>query len=148
MANPQRDNGKAGRILAEWAIHQFKRKYVDAIATRHEVSVSTLWNWKRALGKDKELAAEFQARLNDILSRHWAEELNENIRATLAKLRELIDGLGEATPEAVDAVARALATQADIAITREVLSAEQDGIATEPLPASEGSGASEADRLN
>lgn len=112
----RRDNHTAARALAEWATKEFKRRHADALATKFDVAVSTLWNWKRALSEDPELRAIFNQYLNEMLNRDWATELNAALAEAINKMRQLIENSTD-----LKEVTEAFKALAEVGITREVL---------------------------
>lgn len=112
----RRDNQKAARALAEWARHGFSRATEGQIADTYEVAARTLWRWKDALDTDHELSALFRDRLNDHINGHWADQLDATIRASIARMADLIQ-----TSDDLTKVTEAFVALSEVALTREVL---------------------------
>jgi methyl-accepting chemotaxis protein len=123
----KRDNRLAARALADWAREGFREAVVGKITATYEVAPRTLWNWKKALDTDTELAGLFKERLNDILDRDWAAHLDTALAETVERLRTLI-----AAAEDLTAVVEAFKALSEVAITREVLRGATDA---QPHPA-------------
>ena len=119
----RRDNARAARALAEWALEGFGRAAADQIAATYKVAPRTVWNWKAALDTDSELAALFRARLNDILDKDWAAHLDE----ALAELVQRIRALAADEPDLAKVV-DAFRALSEVAITREVLRGADDAV--------------------
>ena len=95
---------------------EFRRKAEKPIAEKYEVTPRTLWNWKRSLEKERRLSALFHQRLNDLLNRDWAGELDDALLDAIGKMRELID-----KADSLEEVTGAFRALAEVGITREVL---------------------------
>ena len=119
----RRDNARAARALAEWALEGFREAAVAKLTATYEVSPRTLWNWKKALDSDSELAGLFRARLNDILDKDWAAHLDE----ALAELVQRIRALAADEPDLAKVV-DAFRALSEVAITREVLRGADDAV--------------------
>lgn len=117
----KRDNRLAARALAEWAHDGFREAAVKKLSATYEVAPRTLWNWKKALDKDTELAGLFRDRLNDYLDRDWAVHLDQALAETVERLRTLIS-----TSDDLAGVVEAFKALSEVAITREVLSGAVD----------------------
>lgn len=117
----RRDNARAARALAEWALEGFREAAVAKLTATYEVAPRTLWNWKKALDTDSELAALFKARLNDILDRDWAAHLTD----ALAELVQRIRTLAADEPD-LGKVVEAFRALSEVEITREVLRGATD----------------------
>jgi len=117
----KRDNRLAARALADWAREGFKRSAERHIADKYSVSTRTLWRWKDALDDDSELSAQFKERLNDLLDRDWAAELDAALAETVERIRALI-----ANARDLGQVVEAFRALSEVAITREVLREPSD----------------------
>ena len=118
----KRDNQAAARALADWAREGFREAHVQKITATHKVAARTLWNWKKALDTDPELAGLFRDRLNDALNKDWATHLDEALTELVQRIRTLASD-DEATLNAVVDAFRALS---EVHITREVLRGAAD----------------------
>lgn len=117
----RRDNARAARVLAEWALEGFREAAVAKLTATYEVAPRTLWNWKKALDSDSELAGLFRDRLNDILDKDWAAHLTD----ALAELVQRIRTLAADEPD-LGKVVEAFRALSEVEITREVLRGATD----------------------
>jgi hypothetical protein len=117
----RRDNARAARALAEWALEGFREAAVAKLTATYEVAPRTLWNWKKALDTDSELAGLFRDRLNDILDRDWAAHLTDALAELVQRIRALAAG-----EEDLGKVVEAFRALSEVAITREVLRGATD----------------------
>jgi hypothetical protein len=112
----KRDNQLAARVLAQWAYKHFKLSELAVLTASYSLGERTLWNWKKALQTDKQLAVLYEERLNELLNQDWAKTLDLAIGAGITKVSELM-AKSESLPETVEAF-KALA---EIKLTHEVL---------------------------
>ena len=111
MAAPKRDNAKAARILVDAELTG------NATACRkHEVTTRTLQRYRQALEHDTELSQFFAEHLRIAVQRHWADELDGALAATITRLRGLVEGSDD-----LHAVTGAFRALAELALTREAL---------------------------
>ena len=132
----RRDNHLAARALADWARDGFREATIGTITDTYGVTSRTLWRWKKALDTDTELSGLFRARLDDLLDRDWAQELDTAIAESIERLRALIAGSTDLS-EVVEAF-RALA---EVALTREVLRGDADADSSAAVEGAPGQGA-------
>lgn len=117
----RRDNARAARALAEWALEGFREAAVAKLTATYEVAPRTLWNWKKALDSDSELAGLFRDRLNAALDLDWSQHLGE----ALAELVQRIRTLAADEPD-LGKVVEAFRALSEVEITREVLRGASD----------------------
>ncbi len=117
----RRDNHQAARALADWAREGFREAAARQITETYGVTVRTLWNWKKALDDDSELAGLFRARLNDILDLDWAAHLDEALAELVQRIRALA-----ADEIDLGKVVEAFRALSEVEITREVLRGASD----------------------
>ena len=130
MATKRRDNHQAARALADWAQHRFGRPQERDIAATYGVSIRTLWNWKAALDDDSELAALYRTAVQTHVTREWADQLDDALRAAITRLLQLMS-----TESDLAKVTEAFAKLSEVAIAKEMLrgalAGQSDGRATE-----------------
>ena len=112
----KRDNPLAARALAHWARDGFSEATINHITESYGVTSRTLWNWKKALDTDQELSGLFRERLDNLLNRDWAAQLDAALAETVERIRTLIQDAPDLTP-----VVEAFRALSEVAITREVL---------------------------
>lgn len=113
---PKRDNHQAARALADWSQHRFARSKETAIADAYGVSARTLWRWKDALDSDKELSALWRQAVQTHVTREWADQLDEALRATITRILTLMQD----EPD-LSKVTEAFAKLSEVAIAKEML---------------------------
>lgn len=119
MANPKRDNEKAARALADAHLHD------DRTACEiHKITDRTLRRWREALKSDPELSALFRLYCQQAAATDWAKEIDSALASTTRKLQELVEAAQTPDPETIEAVTGAVATLAEVAMTRDVLRAQ------------------------
>lgn len=123
MAAPKRDNEKAARVLAEWAMSHFREAKIPELSATYDISERTLWNWRKEVSTNKQLALLYESRLNDLLNQDWKSELGETLTAGIRRMRELIN-----TSESLTAVTDAVSTLVDIELTSDTLRREANAI--------------------
>lgn len=130
MANPKRDNAKAARVLADAALTS------DAKACeKHEITLRTLQNYRAALKTDQELSRLFDEAKRQVVTLHWAQQIDVTLSGATAKLLDLIEKASTPTPETIVAVTGAVQSLAEIAMTRDMLAARLRESAPEQPPA-------------
>jgi hypothetical protein len=85
----KRDNQLAARVLAQWAFKHFKLSELAHLTASYQIGERTVWRWKKSLETNKELAALYEERLNELLTQDWVKTLDLAIGATLSRLLEL-----------------------------------------------------------
>ena len=116
MAAPKRDNAKAARVLVDAELTG------NATACRkHEVTTRTLQRYRQALEHDTELSQLFAEHLRTAVERHWADELDDTMTATITRLRGLVEDSDD-----LHAVTGAFRALAELALTREALNLGAD----------------------
>ena len=92
MASPKRDNELAARVLVWAALHGDKK------ASEHfNITSRTIFNYRKALGSDGELAQAFTSFLKEAQMRSWGEELDYSIKELLVSVRETMASLESST---------------------------------------------------
>lgn len=115
-----------------------------AAATKYGVSLRTLQRYRQALQSDPSFGALFERTANTLLTRPWADDLNDALKRTVAKMLELVEKQ-PALPESLEAVVKAFAAMSELELAREVLGAsnrQPDAAAPEagrPAPPAPGS---------
>ncbi len=97
-----------------------------AACAKHGISDRTLRNYRARLAQDPELAALFREKLG-ALARRWEEDLNPAIGEAIAFLRKAAREANPRDPKAIEAVASALKTLAELDLTHKVLEARLEG---------------------
>ncbi|GAA6759255.1 hypothetical protein [Thermus oshimai] len=93
-----------------------------AACAKYGLSDRTLRNYRARLQRDPELAALFRERLG-ALGKRWEEELAPAILEAVNFLKRAAREANPRDPEVIEAVAGALKTLAEIALTKEVIEA-------------------------
>ena len=75
----KRNNQKAARAIAEWALYGFKYGEAQKVADNHSVTVRTLTNWYIATKKDPELSELYQKAAKTLADQDWAQTLSHDI---------------------------------------------------------------------
>ena len=119
MATPKRDNPLAARALVDAAL------FSEATACdKHKITLRTLQRYRAALDTDLELSQMYAQLSREMTARNWADELDAALSAGIRKIKTLIEQTTD--PASLGAVTEAVKSLATIAITKEVLGAEND----------------------
>ena len=119
MAAPKRDNALAARALVDAAL------FGEATACdKHKITLRTLQRYRAALDTDPELSQMYTQLSRETTARNWADELDATLSAGIRKIKSLIEKTTD--PASLGAVTEAVKSLATIAITKEVLGAEND----------------------
>jgi hypothetical protein len=112
----KRDNQLAARVLAQWAFKHFKLSELAVLTASYNLAERTLWNWKKALQTDEQLAVLYEERLNELLNQDWVKTLDLAIGVSINKVSELM-----AKSESLPEVTEAFKALAEMKLTHEVL---------------------------
>src|SRR5690606_8440270 len=129
----RRDNARAARALAEWALEGFREAAVAKLTATYEVAPRTLWNWKKALDSDTELAGLFRDRPHAAPDLDRPQHLGEALAELVQRIRTLAAG-----EEDLGKVVEAFRALSEVAITREVLRDPTDAGQDRGHPAASG----------
>jgi AcrR family transcriptional regulator len=105
-----------------------------AAAKKYKVTTRTLQNYRKLLKDDPTFFALFQQTGNNLLTRPWAEDLNDGLKRTIEKIIEMVEAQNKRNPAALEAVVKAFSAMAEMQLAKEVLSAasgEQDAAPSE-----------------
>lgn len=112
----KRDNHKAARALAEWALSNFSRSSALTVAQNHEIAERTLWRYLAALKDDTELSALLDDATQSLLNSGWASRIDK----TMSKVMDKIDGVLE-DKQSLSDLTNAFRQIAEIALAKQVL---------------------------
>lgn len=93
---------------------------------KYGISPRTLRNYRTRLNRDPQLAAFFREKLR-ALEGDWIDEVQGAILEGLRFLRQATQRADPSDPRAVTAIAEALKVMAELAMTREVITARLEG---------------------
>ena len=112
-----RNNEKAARAIAEWALNGFKYTEITKIANDYGVTTRTIENWYAATKKDPILSELYEQESKLLASQSWADKLDRDI----IELQELMLNKAK-TSESLPDLTQAHRSLAELQIAKELLS--------------------------
>lgn len=107
--------GKKERI-AEILVDAYLTRKDSETAKKHGISVKSLYNYRKRLDEDAELAELFREK-KAIASEGWADEVPGAMRASVTFLREAAERGERSDPEMVHAIAGSMKLLSEVAST-------------------------------
>lgn len=92
-----------------------------ATAKKYGVTTQTLRNYRKLLKDDPSFFALFEKTASPVLTRPWADDLDDALRKTIAKMLEMVQAQGNTDPDALQAVTKAFSAMAEMQLTKEYL---------------------------
>lgn len=95
-------------------------------AKRHSISTKSIQRWRQEISDNPALSGIVQEKLQK-RDESWASEIPAALNAGIVWLKDAFAQARKSDPEAIRAVTEAMATLAEIAMTREVIDARFTG---------------------